>query len=581
MLFADFAVRLDKLEQTPSRLKMTEILAGLFQDVSVSEIGPVSYILTGRVAPLYEPVEFGMADKFVVKAISQAYGVDPETVRKYFGKTGDLGIAAQQLYSRGLFFDEQIKPTILEVFSGLIQITKEKGEGSQDRKIELLSALFGKVTPLSARYIARIPLDKLRLGFSELTILDALSWMVTGDKSHRIQLEDAYNRRPDIAEIARQIKTKGLAGLKQIKVSPGVPVLAALCQRLPTADEMIEKMGIVAVEPKYDGVRVQIHYDKSKVKIEKSKIMNFSRNLENTTAMFPELDDAISQIKAESVILDSEAVGINPKTKQIIPFQETVTRKRKHGIEAAREAVPLRFYVFDILFHNGRDLLSEPLSRRREILKHCLGKGKVLKVSPQIVTDNAEKLRSYHDQQLRNGLEGAVVKKWDSPYEPGRRGFSWVKFKGEEGKTGKLKDTVDCVVMGYYAGEGKRSSFGIGAFLVGVKSGEGYVTVTKIGTGVTDDQWTNLKSVFEKLRSREKPRVYSAVNKTLTPDFWIDPEVVVEIAGDDLTRSPTHTAGYAIRFPRLVRVRNDKRPSEATTVKEIEEMYQSQGGIIK
>jgi DNA ligase-1 len=197
-------------------------------------------------------------------------------------------------------------------------------------------------------------------------------------------------------------------------------------------------------------------------------------------------------------------------------------------------------------------------------------------ISPQILTDKAEVIRSFHEEQIKKGLEGVVVKKWDSPYEPGRRGFAWVKFKEEEGKTGKLTDTIDAVVLGYYVGEGKRSGFGIGAFLVGVRKHDEFVTLTKIGTGVSDDLWKELKSELEGIKVQKQPKQYSGVHKAFVPDVWVNPTLVVEIAGDDLTKSPTHGAGFAVRFPRLVHIRRDKGPDQATTVLEIAKMFEAQ-----
>jgi DNA ligase-1 len=401
--------------------------------------------------------------------------------------------------------------------------------------------------------------------------------MISGDKSLRTKFEEAYNVRPDIGYIARQIKSDGINGTRHVKAKVGAPILAALCQRIPTADEMIEKMGKVAVEPKYDGMRVQIHYWKSEDgRRMKTIAKSYSRNLEDTTEMFPELLTLESQIKGESVILDSEVVGVDPKTGRILPFQETTSRKRKHQVDLFAKESPVKFFVFDILYKDGVDLLPEPLSKRRKILEETVKKGDVLEISPQIVTDSADKLREYHDLQLKKGLEGAVVKKWESPYTPGRRNFSWVKFKEEEGKTGKLTDTVDCVVMGYYRGEGKRAGFGIGAFLVGVRQNESFVTITKIGTGVSDELWHELFRQFEKLKTPEKPKEYENVDKVFTPDVWITPELVVEIAGDDLTKSPNHGAGIAIRFPRLVKIRTDKDPGQATSVAELTKMFDGQ-----
>jgi DNA ligase-1 len=341
---------------------------------------------------------------------------------------------------------------------------------------------------------------------------------------------------------------------------------------------MIKKMGTVAVEPKWDGVRVQIHYD-SGLRTQDVRVKTFSRNLENTTAMFPELENIGRQLNTDEVILDSEAVGMDPATGTLIPFQETMTRKRKHGIAEQSASVPLKFFVFDILYKDGKDLLNNPLSERRRVLEHTVKKGETLVISPQIVTDSAEEVRRYHDEQLRKGLEGAVVKKWNSPYEPGRRGYSWVKFKEEEGKTGKLTDTIDAVVMGYYKGEGKRAGFGIGAFLVGVRQGESFVTVTKIGTGVSDELWKDIRRQLNKLKVSQKPKEYAEVNKIFIPDVWVTPQLVVEIAGDDLTKSPSHGAGVAVRFPRLVMIRTDKSPAQITTIDELNDMYEKQGGI--
>jgi DNA ligase-1 len=347
--------------------------------------------------------------------------------------------------------------------------------------------------------------------------------------------------------------------------------MAALCQRLPTADEMIKKMGEVAVEPKYDGVRVQIHFKRGKF------VSSFSRNLEKTTDMFPELTEIGKEFAADEVILDSEAIGFDPTNGKFISFQETVTRKRKHGISDAAKSIPVKFFVFDILYKDGKELLSLPLSERRVILRSIITHPHHLVVSPEIVTTDAAQIRSYHDEQIKKGLEGAVVKKWNSPYEPGRKGFSWVKFKEEEGKTGKLTDTIDAVVMGYTSGEGKRTAFGVGQMLLGVKDGDEFVTVTKLGSGATEAELGTLFKALKKLQVNQMPKEYKNVNKVYTPDFWVTPGLVLEIAGDDLTRSPAHGAGYAVRFPRLVRIREDKSPREATTTLEIQKMYQQQG----
>lgn len=566
MLFSELAAYFKKLEGTTSRNSMTEILADLFRRARGEEIGKMCYLLQGRVVPLYEAVEFGIADKFMIRAIALAYHASPDDVQKAFKKFGDLGAAAEAIHKGSGNL------TVSDVFAKLDTLARESGEGSQEKKIALLSDLLTHVDATGARYLARIPLDKLRLGFSDMTILDALSWMVAGDKSLRECLEAAYNVRPDIGLLATTFKRDGVGGLSHVHIKVGAPILASLCARLPNADEMIKKMGEVAVEPKYDGVRVQIHFKRG------SFVSSFSRNLENTTAMFPELQKIGSEISADEVILDCEAVGYDKTQDKLISFQETMTRKRKHGIAEASKAMPLKFFVFDILYKDGKELLSVPLRQRREILVKTLLKkeNEHLMLSPEIVTHDANEIRRYHDEQLNKGLEGAVVKKWDSIYEPGRTGYHWVKFKEEEGKTGKLTDTIDAVIMGYSRGEGKRSSFGIGMFLVGVRMGDSFVTITKIGTGVSDELWRDFHKKLDSIKVAHQPKEYKDVNKLFTPDVWVTPKIVVEIAGDDLTKSPNHGAGIAVRFPRLVGIRTDKSPQEATTVEEVDEMFRNQ-----
>lgn len=566
MTFSELAKYFQKIESTHSRNSMTEILADLFHRARPQEIREICYLLQGRTVPLYEAVEFGVADRFMIRAVALSYHVDEKEVGRQFKKFGDLGAAAEALHKGGGGL------TVSDVYKALDELARVGGTGSQEKKITLLADLLKGVDALSARYIARIPLDKLRLGFSDMTILDALSWMISGNKSLRSKLEDAYNVRPDIGLLAAELKKDGVKGLSHIHAVVGAPILASLCARLPNADEMVKKMGEVAVEPKYDGVRVQIHWTHGTVK-------TFSRNLENTTGMFPELAQIGKELNAHEVILDSEAIGYDAAHDRLVPFQETVTRKRKHGIVESAKNVPLKFFVFDIMYKNGRELLSVPLRERRKILEQTLKKKENthLMLSPEIVTRDANEIRRYHDEQLKKGLEGAVVKKWDSIYEPGRTGFHWVKFKQEEGKTGKLTDTIDAVVMGYYRGEGKRAGFGIGAFLVGVAKGDGFVTVTKIGTGVSDELWKDLRTRLNDIKTKDQPKQYMDVSKMLIPDVWVAPKIVVELAGDDLTRSPTHGAGYAVRFPRLVRIRTDKSPREVTTVAEVATMYRQQG----
>ena len=593
MTFKGFSLFLAQLEQTTSRIKITEILADLLKKAKTEEIDKICYLCLGQLAPLYEGIEFNLAEKMMVRVIAQAFGVAEEEVKKEYKKVGDLGEVGYKYNVKCQMSNVKCKELMVnEVYEKLLGVAKEGGEGSVERKINKMAALLNTLDSLSVKYVIRIPLGRLRLGFSDLTIMDALSWMITVDKSKREEIEDAFNVRADIGQIAKLIKEKGLKGLKGLKVSLGVPIMPALCQRLPTTEEMIKKMGKVAAEPKYDGTRLQLHLSREKEE-EKNKdlvlfdfqpkgfIRMFTRNLENVTRMFPDLAKAaFEEIKAREVILDGEAISFDPNTGKFLPFQETIKRKRKYEIREKAKEIPLKFFCFDVLFKNGVDLLKTPFDKRREILEQILSlKNKTIILSPQIITDDPSKLREYHDKQKEKGLEGVVVKKWQAPYDPGRRGYTWVKFKEEETKKGGgLADTLDCVVMGYYKGKGKRAGFGIGAFLVGIRENEDsdvFLTISKIGTGLTDEQWRELKVKSEKLKIKNEPKQYK-VNKNLEPDVWCEPKIVVEIQADNITVSPIHTAGLALRFPRLVRFRDDRTAEEATTLQEAKKLYKMQ-----
>jgi DNA ligase-1 len=571
MNFKKFADYLSKLEETASRNKITEILADLLKKASNKEIDKICYLSLGQLAPLYAGIEFNLAEKLMIRVISKSFGFPEEKVKQEYKRVGDLGEIGTKLGNKGL--GENL--SVSAVYQKLYEIAKESGSGSVERKINKMASLLNDVDALSCKYILRIPLGKLRLGFSELTILDALSWMMVKNKSKRKEIEEAFNVRADIGQIAKLVKSKGLSSLKKIGIQVGVPVVPALCQRLPNAEEIIKKMGKVAVEPKYDGTRLQIHWAKGKAGF-------FTRNLENVTHMFPDLIEALTkEIKVKEVIFDGEAIGFDPKTGRFLPFQETIKRKRKYEIGSKAKEIPLKYFVFDILFKNGKDLINLPFNQRREILeKTILKNSQTFKISPQIVTENPQELKEFHKIQIKKGLEGVVAKKWEAPYDPGRRGYTWVKLKQEKGKKGGgLADTLDCVVMGYYRGRGKRAAFGIGGFLVGIRREGGsdqVLTISKIGTGLSDKQWREMRKRIDEVKVEEKPKQY-AIDKNLFPDVWCAPKIVVEIEADNITKSPIHTAKYALRFPRLVQFRDDKSPKEATTLAEAEKLYRLQG----
>ncbi|MCJ7829501.1 DNA ligase, partial [Patescibacteria group bacterium] len=281
MEFKNLAIYLSRLEATASRNKITEILAELFQKASEKEIDKICYLCLGKLAPVYAGLDFNLAEKLMIRVISKAFGIPEEKIKREYKRIGDLG----ELTATIKRIVRTSNLSVNDVYKRLYEIAIEGGEGSVERKINKTAALLDDLDALSVRYVVRIPLGKLRLGFSELTILDALSWLLAGDKSKRQEIEAAFDVQADIGQIAKIIKSKKIKGLKAVKIQFGVPVMPALCQRLPNVEEIIKKMGKVAVEPKYDGTRLQIHWSKKKVSF-------FTRNLENVTQMFPDLAEA-------------------------------------------------------------------------------------------------------------------------------------------------------------------------------------------------------------------------------------------------------------------------------------------------
>ncbi len=588
MLFAKLSQYFEKLEATSSRLSLIDILADLFKHSSKEEIDKIVYLTQGRIAPFFEPIEIGMADKTVAQSVARAYGLSKEKVLKLYGKLGDMGLAVQQLSSKFKIQNSKLK--VEEVSAILREIADTKGEGTVEKRQTLLSDLLKKIDPISAKHLVRIPLGNLRLGIGDPTILDALALAKLGDRSKRKLLEGAYNRTSDLGLIAKTLYSGGLKAVEKLDVQVGKPIRSELCERLPTPEKVIEKMAHSAGSAqgvhatlKYDGFRVQLHKDGGHVRM-------FSRNLEEMTPMFPELvAGVLKQVKAKTAILDSEALAYHRESEEFLPFQETTKRRRKYKIEEMAKSLPLRAFVFDILYVNGKSLIDIPLLERMEILKKTVVPDETLIPAPGEIVDDPKKLQLMLDDAISKGLEGVVVKRLESLYEAGGRNFNWVKLKRHS--AGELHDTIDCVLLGYIFGKGKRTAFGAGALLVGVydESQDEFVTVSKIGTGLTDIEWQEIHKRADKIRVDHKP---ARVHSLIEPSVWIKPEIVLEILADEITRSPIHTAGkgisdkgkeisepgYALRFPRLVSFRSlDKRAEDATTVKELVQMYREQG----
>ncbi len=593
MKFKILAQYFEKIETDSSRLKITETLADLFKKLTKEELKNTCYLIQGRVGPLFEKIEFGMAEKMIIKSIAKALNIDVKLFNDRYKKIGDLGETVEAFKEEIVSFEAK-DLEINDVYQSLYRLANFSGEGSQEKKVNLLANLIRELDSLSCRYLVRIPLGVLRLGFSDMTVLDAFSWMIAENKSLRKIIEKHYHVRPDLGEIGYFLKEKGIAGIKNINPKIGVPILMMRAERLSSGKEIIEKIGPCAVEPKYDGFRLQIHYQKRN-----NLIRLFSRNLEDVTYMYPDIVEAINkQVNAEEIIFEGEAIGFNPQTGDFLPFQETVQRKRKYGIEEKAKEVPLKLFAYELLYLNGKNFLNVIFKERRIQLLKILKKSKGffddgIIFSQELIIDDPHQLDLYFEEQISKGLEGIIAKKLSGIYQPGARGWNWIKYK--RSYSSKIEDTIDCLVMGYDFGKGKRSSFGIGAFLVGVynEREDKFTTVAKIGTGLSDEEWKEMKKICDRFKTNKKPPQY-IVDKLMNCDVWVLPAIVVEIRADEITRSPVHTSdrkmkpsktgqaeevdvpGLALRFPRIERLRDDKNPNEVTTLRELKQIYDAQ-----
>lgn len=577
MNFSQVAERFDQIEAISSRTEITAALAQLLKQASPEEARIISYLSLGELHPVYIGTQFNFAEKSMHHFCARLTGQPLETVKAGIRSAGDIAnwlkLQAWEHAATDL--------SVLEVYHALKSFSELSGTGSHEAKELFLLELFKTLDANSAAYVIRIIMQKLRLGFSDMTLLDAFSVMESGNKALRKELEDAYNVSADIGNLIYVLKQDGMAAVRQMAIIPGVPILPSLAERLSDAQAIIEKLGPCVSQPKLDGFRLQVHRYEQDGKV---IVRFFSRNLQEMSSMFPELLEAVKKIKGTNFIFEGEAIAHDIDAGTFLPFQETAKRRRKHGVDEVSQDIPLKLYLFDFLYHDGVSLLDMPHSERRQRLVELgldnqFDQNSPIHVLEEIETFTTSTLEAFFEHCMSEGLEGIVVKKPDSTYKPGKRNFNWVKLKRQE--TGELSDTLDCVILGYYAGKGKRAAFGIGALLIGVynKEKDCFETIAKIGTGLTDDEWKAQKKSCDQRAVLQQPHNVVCA-KELYPHVWVVPEIVCSIRADEITRSPLHKAGscndklgYALRFPRLMGYRDDKSAIDATTVNEVEALY--------
>jgi len=564
-VLADYFAR---LEASGRRLTAVTLVAELLGRLTERELEPVVNLLQGQLRPPYEGVEFGVGERMLTEILASAYGVSHTLVTKRYKRAGDLGLVAEALAPEG-----PAGLTVSTAVRALEEIAAAGGTGSIERRVALGAALLKRAGAREARYLVRVLQGRLRLGIGDATIVEAAALGALGSRAKKAVVEHAYNVRSDLGGVVRLAYARGERALLGIGPKVGVPVRPALAQRLPSAEAILARLGTAAVEPKYDGFRLQLHRDGKRV-------WAFSRRLEDVSEMFPDLVQGVRrQIRARTAILEGEAVVYDPTTGRFLPFQVTITRKRKHGVREAAARHPLRLLAFDLLYAGGRDYLHAPQRERHRKLAALVRStsGDPVVVTDVLETSDAAELERYFTTMLHRGLEGVVAKRPDAPYRAGARGYDWIKLK--RAYQSKLRDTVDVVLVGYLAGRGKRARLGVGSLLAAVyePTGDRFRTVAKIGSGPSETEWKALKSRLDQDARATKP---ARVDSLITPDVWVEPRLVVEVLADEITRSPRHTCGkagsapgYALRFPRMLSVRSDRSPEDASTEREVIDLF--------
>ena len=583
LLYETLAEAYDEVETTSGSLEKIRIFSELLQKADPSEVKHIVALTIGKLHPDWksEP-EIGVAEKMAVQVVASAASVPEGEVRKILQKTGDIGSAAETLLqesAQATLFAQEL--TVSVVFNTLDEAAKVSGSGSNKIKVSKLVGLLTDAKPIEARYILRTVTGSLRLGLGHMGLIDSLAIAFTGDKGTRNDLEAAFNVCSDLGEVSSILATDGIDAVRAIKTNVGVPIRMMAAKKLSIPEEIIEKAGgKVLVENKYDGERVQVHKNGNEVVL-------YSRRQEVITSQYPDVVELVQKhVKAKTCVMEGECVAIDPSTGKMRPFQELMRRRRKTDIEATQAEVPVALFFFDILYADGEDVTSLPMLERRALMEKIVETTDRVNLTVAELTDDPTRLQEIFEDSLESGHEGVIAKAThkESTYQAGSRSWLWIKLKASY--TEGLADSADLVIVGAIHGRGKRTGL-YGAILASAYDidSDTYPTVCKIGTGFTDEMLAEFKERLDEHKLAQKnPKVISDIEA----DVWFEPIEVIEVLGDEITLSPTHPAGrnilkeggLAIRFPRFTgRWRDDKDPTQATSVDDLIEAFERQRGI--
>uniref|UniRef100_A0A8C5ZGG4 DNA ligase n=1 Tax=Marmota marmota marmota TaxID=9994 RepID=A0A8C5ZGG4_MARMA len=607
----------EKIEEVSARLRMVETLSNLLRSVvalSPPDLLPVLYLSLNRLGPPQQGLELGIGDSVLLKAVAQATGRQLETVRAEVAEKGDVGLVAESSRSTQRLMLPPPPLTTSGVFAKFRDIARLAGSASMAKKMDIIKGLFVACRHSEARFIARSLSGRLRLGLAEQSVLAALAQAVsltppgqeyppavvdagkgrtaearkTWLEEQCLILKQTFCEVPDLDRIVPVLLEHGLEHLPEhCRLSPGVPLKPMLAHPTRGVSEVLKRFEEAAFtcEYKYDGQRAQIHL------LEGGEVKIFSRNQEDNTGKYPDIISRIPKIKLPSVtsfILDTEAVAWDREKKQIQPFQVLTTRKRKE-VDPSEIQVQVCLYAFDLIYLNGESLVREPLSRRRQLLReHFVETEGEFVFATSLDTKDVEQIAEFLEQSVKDSCEGLMVKTLDvdATYEIAKRSHNWLKLKKDY--LDGVGDTLDLVVIGAYLGRGKRAGR-YGGFLLAAydEDSEELQAICKLGTGFSDEE---LEEQHQSLQALvlPTPRPYVRADGAVAPDHWLDPSAVWEVKCADLSLSPIYPAarglvdsekGISLRFPRFIRVREDKQPEEATTSAQVASLYRKQSQI--
>ncbi len=584
MKFNRLAKLFSELEGTTKRLEMIDLLSNFFRELEekkdFEDLDKIIYLLQGQLTPnIKQFPKMGIAEKMIIEALSVHSGIEVKRIKEVLKKQGDIGAAAELILSKkkkqkSLFDYNQSKEVaqsleISELYSELRKIALTEGTGSQDIKLGILRGLMGRSTPLETKYLLRIITSILRVGVQSPTIIEGLALAFTGMRDTKEFIEKAYSLYPDLGKISKILVEGGLEEVKKIDIEYGTPILSMLASR-EIYTEFINRLGIPFIaEYKLDGERLQIH------KIG-DKVILFSRRLLDVSDQYPDVCQRVREsIKTEKVIFEGEVVAMDPVYEKMLPFQVLSQRRRKYDVEEILKEVPVCLFVFDLLKFGDESYVDKPFPERRKKLEEIVEERDELRLVNSVLINSTEELLEFFNKAGEEGNEGIMAKsiKDDSIYQAGNRGYKWLKLKSLEG--GKLKDTIDVVLIGAFYGKGRRTGV-LGTYIGAVYDPDtnNFVAFTRFFSGLTDELSVSLTNEMEKYIVEKKPDNVICEDK---PDIWLQPEVVMEITGDEITLSEKFvTLGYSMRFPVYQRLRPEKGPKDITTVQEIRDLYNIQ-----